>query len=203
MALPQEDPSSIDGSGYSDLTRNCLLELKTLRYGNFYKQHINAKAVDVRAGQLQGEAERALAAKDVEWSGTRVGTIGPMQARLRSAPYHGVVFGHMGEASAFVPKLAKAIAVHATRRARVRCSARTVEQQIAVLQRQFLRTVGMAAVRANADLLLARVPWVAGAPSSRDALTGDRAAYEEAVGRAALVDPSLPPLGRWTMATVA
>jgi hypothetical protein len=202
MALPQEDPSSIDGSGYSDLTRNCLLELKTLRYGNFYKQHVNAKAVDVRAGQLQGEAERALAAKDLEWSGTPVGTIGPMQARLRSAPYHGVVFGHMGEASAFVPRLAKAIAVHATRRARVRCSARTVEQQIALLQRQFLRTVGMAAVRANADLLLARVPWVAGAPPSRDALTGDRAAYEEAVGRAALVDPSLPPLGRWTMATV-
>ena len=114
MFLP---PEKEEGSGAAHAR---LLEVKTLMGKTKYTGIAKGKrAVDSRAEKLQGEYQRMLHKKDVDWCGTAADETGPMEAVLISHDrLRGLVFGAVGEVSDdvhqlirhFATKMAEAVA---------------------------------------------------------------------------------------------
>ena len=184
----------ITGSEYAHL------ELKTMRRSTDYKTwaRTGGMAVNTRAGRLKGLARGKLSKKEREWCGTPQGGDGPMTTYFDRVPYTGLVWGAMGEASKGVVETVKGVAQLAARRANHFVDSgpvsKTVEAQAARIQRAMLRDLGVVAVRANADLLIARRRHISGAlPGGSQDLPGDQARmrYEEAVHRAGLEERHL------------
>ena len=140
-------------------------------------------AVDRRTAQLAAKVARdKLSRKEQQWCDTAPGETGPMTAYFDSVPYTGLAWGPMGETSKGVVETVRGVAQLAARRANHFVGpgpiSKTIEAQAARVQRAMLRDLGVVAVRANADLLIARRRHVCGAPpggSGGAAVHDDRA----------------------------
>ena len=174
-----DEEGQFTGSAYTHL------ELKTIRRSTNYRQWMQTggMAVDRRTAQLAKAARDKLSRKEQEWCGTAPGDTGPMTGYFDSVPYTGLAWGPLGETSKGVVETVRGVAQLAARRANHFVGpgpiSKTIEAQAARVQRAMLRDLGVVAVRANADLLIARRRHVCGVSpgggGGEAAVLGDRA----------------------------
>ena len=124
--------------------------------------------VSRRARQLPRDYVRKAQKADQQYCGTRPGTVGPVEARLRTFTHVvPLVFGAFGEVSEGVELLLSKIAAAGAKRHWRRMKARKEEEAIGALVWLLRRRWGMTAVRENARLTLDRLQYVGSNPRSK------------------------------------
>jgi hypothetical protein len=143
--------------------RQVLLEIKTLHYApsTYTSSTQRCNAVARRAANVEVEYLRKARSLDQRWLGTIDGQLGPIELKLRSfGGVRGLVFGSWGEASEDVEWLLNQLADAGSYRHRLALQAATPQGAKATLIWLLQRRWGMAALRANARLLLERLGHV-------------------------------------------
>ena len=145
--------------------RPLLAEVKTLHYGpsTYPESAERCRGVKRRAARIHAEYLQKARTLDRRWWGTAPDVQGPVEIKLRSfGEVRGLIFGSWGEASADVDwLLSEAVAVGARRHRRVRVAEDDEPDRLQQLLSGMLRRRwGMAALRANARLLLDRLAYV-------------------------------------------
>ena len=117
--------------------------------------------MEKRAEKVAAEYVRKAQRTDQTYCGTAPGTVGPVEARLRTfdktVP---LVFGAFGEASAAVEQLIDALAEAGADVHWRAMKAKKREEAKGALVWQLRRRWGMAAIRGNARLILDRMQFV-------------------------------------------
>ena len=105
---------------------------------------------------------------DQQYCGTRPGTVGPVEARLRAFTHVvPLVFGAFGEVSEGVDLLLSKIAAAGAKRHWRRMKARKEDEAIGALVWLLRRRWGITAIRENARLTLDRLQYVSSNPRSK------------------------------------
>eukprot|EP00973_Karenia_brevis_P073939 10277500-Karenia_brevis.AAC.1 len=143
--------------------RDVLVEFKTLHVGvsTYPGSSTRCRAVARRAAAIDAEYLSKSRRLDRRWHGTLEGHVGPVEAKLRSfGRVRGLVFGSWAEASDDVDWLLNQIAeIGCTRRRGLRAGRDEDDERVAILT-ALQRRWGLAAARANAQLLLRRLGHV-------------------------------------------
>ena len=156
--------------GRDGATTDRLLELKFIhvnptRYTDADARHPSrCRSVERRAGGLHQLYVKKARKIDRQYSRTPAGTVGPVERRLSLfGDVLPLVVGAFGEHNAYFDELIRAAALAGSERhwRRMRCTSR--EQGRGLLVAMMRRTMGLAGVRANAQLLLRRLGHVGGA----------------------------------------
>ena len=159
LPIPVRDEGS---DGWSDTTHESWVEVKTLHWGKYYAGNTAAKVpVQHRADRLRAAAQRKLHALDKRWHATADGHVGPVQGYFNERPYHGLVFGHFNETSTQVGKVLYAMAVHAEQTRALYMGGNTRVQRIAAVYSWLQRKLSNRVAKAQAQLLLKRLKFVA------------------------------------------
>ena len=150
------------GDWLASLALSVLHELKIISSSRSrYRPTCEKRAVDVRAGQLQGEYLMKARAADRR-QGVPEGVVGRVEAKLVSlGEVKGVVAGQFGEVSEDTHALIAALATSRVRVAGVtrgrRGRWRTEEGERAIAVTQLRRRLGVMAVKCQASSLLGRL----------------------------------------------
>ena len=153
-------------------------------------------AVNTRARKVAKDYRRIAKAADRKWNNTPENAVGPIECRLNEfgtvLPF---VFGFLGEANNAVRKLVKEMATVGARNLWRQMGQTCQNNAYGILLNKFTRTIGVAAVRANARMKLRVLGTLLG---RRDDAQYHRASREEARFREAEWDNYLRhgPRGR-------
>ena len=142
-----------------------LMELKTVHYAPSTYPASEERCIGVsrRAGKIGAEYLQKARSLDRQWHYTGAGQQGPVEARLRGyGTIRALVFGSWGEASADVEwLLSEAVDIGLSRRSGFRPADDDEPDSLrATLLAMLRRRWGIAALRANARLLLERLAFV-------------------------------------------
>ena len=144
--------------------RDILLELKTLHFGaSAYPLRDAARCAGVarRAAKLPADYASQARRVDRTYCGSANGEVGPVEAKLRQFdPVCGIVFSSWGEASKDAHALLEVIATAGAKHHVATMWSESVEVARSGLIWMLRRRCGLAALRASARLLLARLCFV-------------------------------------------
>ena len=183
--------------------RELLFELKTLHVGTstYVGGHHRCEAVARRARTLPAEYAAKARHLDQRFCRTPAGTIGPVEARLRTYdPVRGIVFGAWGEASPLTECLLSAYAQAGSARHWLDMRSRGPLEAVGALAWLLRRRWGITAMREHARLKLERLEFVGrGAALAADRRASAWSSASAAARRSACrfwQGPRLPSGGR-------